>query len=281
MLRLRAALGVLLALAPVPALAWGGAGHRAIAAIAWANVTPATRAAATALLRQSALLDTPECPVRTLSDAAVWPDCIRQEKDRFQHTARWHYQNIEICRPFDPAEDCADGNCVTAKIDGSRRALADRSRTPKDRLSALAFLAHLVGDVHQPLHAADDNDHGGGQVTIAGGRFDGMTLHQVWDGPVAQEAIQLGGGPLVRGYSPAERQALGGGTVADWARESWGLARTQVYPAALGADPCASSEPQIGHVDPQAFSAALPVARRRILQAGLRLARLLDGALGA
>jgi hypothetical protein len=281
MRRLLAALLALAALAPVPAQAWGSFGHRTVAAIAWANIRPQTRARLVTLLKAAPQLGTPECAVRTLADAATWADCVRRDNDRFQFAARWHFQNEEVCQAYDPNENCRDGNCVTAQIEAKRKLLARGGAPLAEQVRALMFLAHFVGDIHQPLHMGDNHDRGGGNVFIVGGRFDSMSLHEVWDGPVAQEAIQSAPTPLVRGYSPAERTALGGGSVQDWGRESWGLARTSVYPPVLGHDPCVRGDAATGHMDAATFAAALPIARRRIVQAGLRLARALDEALGS
>lgn len=264
-----------------PALAWGSLGHRTVAAIAWANVKPQTREQLTYLLKQSRVLNTPECAVRTLSDASTWADCVRKDGDRFRFASRWHFQDEDICRPYDPKEDCADGNCVTAQIERDRRLLADRNRPLRDRVMALMFLVHFVGDIHQPLHSADHaGDRGGNDLLVRGGPWDGFNMHELWDVEVAQAAINASPEPLVRGYSAEERAKLGGGTQWDWGRESWGLARMHVYAAALGGDPCRQGAPRYASFDKAAMDRATPIARVRIVQAGLRLTRMLDEALG-
>ena len=272
-----AALGTVLA---QPALAWGSLGHRTVAAIAWANVRPQTRVKLADLLRQTRTLNTPECAVRTLADASTWADCVRRDGDRFRFASRWHFQDEDICRPYDPQEDCAGGNCVTAQIERDRKLLKAPGRSTADRVMALMFVVHFVGDIHQPLHSADHaNDRGGNDVLVVGGRFDGYNLHELWDGEVARAAINGAPRPLVRGYSDAEKAQFGGGTPFDWGRESWDLARTLIYPAALGGDPCRAGAPRFAHFDQAALDRTGPVARTRIVQAGLRLARVLDEAL--
>ena len=186
-----AALGTVLA-AP-PALAWGSLGHRTVAAIAWANVRPQTRVQIDALLRQTRTLNTPECAVRTLADASTWADCVRKDGDRFRFASRWHFQNEDICRAYDPQEDCAGGNCVTAQIDRDRMILAQPGKPVAERVQALMFLVHFVGDIHQPLHSADHaRDRGGNDLLVAGGQFDGFNMHELWDGQVALAAIPAG-----------------------------------------------------------------------------------------
>lgn len=279
--RLALALALLAGLLAQPALAWGSLGHRTVAAIAWTNVQPQTRGQLAELLKQARVLNTPECAVRTLADASTWADCVRKDGDRFRFASRWHFQDEDVCRPYDPKEDCADGNCVTAQIERDRKLLADRSRPLRDRVMALVFLVHFVGDIHQPLHSADHaGDRGGNDLLVRGGTYDGFNMHELWDVEVAQAAINGASGSLVRGYSAEERARSGGGTPYDWGRESWGLARMQVYPAVLGGDPCRPGVPRFATFDKAALDRALPIARTRIVQAGLRLARVLDEALG-
>ncbi|MGH6705612.1 MAG: S1/P1 nuclease, partial [Sphingomicrobium sp.] len=125
---LLALLGGLLALfaAASPARAYWEYGHESIARIAWEQMRPDTRRAVAALLRQGRLLETPGCPVATLEQASVWADCIKPLGDRFTYAYSWHYQNVDVCKPFDLQAACKDGNCVSAQIERNARLLADR-----------------------------------------------------------------------------------------------------------------------------------------------------------
>lgn len=275
------ALAALASLLAQSALAWGSLGHRTVAAIAWANVQPQTRDQLTYLLKQARVLNTPECAVRTLADASTWADCVRKDGDRFRFASAWHFQDEDICRPYDPNEDCLGGNCVTAQIERDRRLLADRGRPLRDRVMALMFLVHFVGDIQQPLHSADHaDDRGGNDLLVRGGPYDGYNMHELWDVEVAQAGINASPDPVVRGYSAEERARWGGGTQYDWGRESWGLARTMIYADALGGDPCRQGAPRYARFDKASLDRAAPVARLRIVQGGLRLTRMLDEALG-
>lgn len=269
-----------------PALAWGEAGHRVIAEIALANISPRTSAAIRSLLRAEPGLGTPDCAVKSLSDAAVWPDCLRGDPERWGYTFAWHYQDGPVCAAsFDVAAHCPGGACVTAQIGRDRRILADRSRPAAERLAALAFLTHFVGDVHMPLHAADHDDHGGNLVRASWPGHPDGNLHGLWDTVMAERAIasagHLGAGPaLVRVYSAAERSRIATGDVADWARESWELARRFVYVQAFGHSACVGRAPEQVRISEAEIDAGAVVARQRLVQAGLRLARVLDEALG-
>lgn len=279
MMRLIVLLFAALALSS-PALAWGEYGHRTTAAIAMANVQPRTAAKIRLLLRAEAGLGTPQCAVRSLEDASVWPDCLRGEGWRWGYSFAWHYQTQPVCGTFDVKANCANGNCVTAQIERSRRILANRRLPAAQRLEALAFLVHFTGDVHMPLHSGDNGDLGGNAVSARYGIAPGRNLHSVWDGVLAERAISAAVPPLVRRYSPAEKAELAGGTVADWARESWVLASQMVYPLAFDAAPCAGPAPRAVIWTDADIEASIPALQKRIEQAGLRLARELDAALG-
>ncbi|MDE2561591.1 MAG: S1/P1 nuclease [Sphingomonadales bacterium] len=265
---------------PQAALAWGGYGHSTIAEIALANVRPQTRVRIARLLAASASLGTPECPVRSIADASVWPDCIRADRDHWAYTFPWHYQTEPVCQSYDVKANCARGACVSGQIERDIRVLKNRGLPRAERLRALAFLVHFVGDIHQPLHSGDDGDAGGNKVRADYGIVPGLNLHWVWDGPLAERAISSARPSLVRRYPPDEKARLGGGTVADWGRESWALAKTFVYPVSTGKDPCADGRPAEAKLTERQIEAAMPVVRKRIEQAGLRLARLLDKTLG-
>ncbi len=264
-----------------PAAAWWEYGHQTVARIAYAEVTPQARAGIDRLLRQSRLLDTPTCPTRTIAQAAVWPDCVKTLGDRFSYAYAWHFQDFDVCRPFDPKSACAGGNCVTAQIARNQRLLADRALPPRERLMALAFLVHFVGDLHQPLHAAErDGDQGGNKLRIRYG-IEPTNLHSAWDGLLADRAISTppaGVAGILAGVTPAQIADIQSGTVMDWAQQSWQLAHDTVYPSATHAPACPPTAPADAGLDDAAIGRLIPVVRTQVLRGGLRLARMLDDA---
>ncbi|WP_420140329.1 S1/P1 nuclease [Sphingomonas sp.] len=274
------AVAALLAL-PSPAFAWWEYGHETVAKIALSQIKPRTRASIEWLLKRQAVLETPSCPARTIEEASVWPDCIKTFGDRFSYQYSWHYQDPEICRPFDLTPFCKDGNCVSKQIERNQRLLADRKLPVRDRMMALAYLVHFVGDLHQPLHGAEhDLDQGGNKPKARYGRLPPRSLHTIWDGLLAERAIStpVGGAAGILAEVPAgDRSALAAGTVEEWSRESWGLARDLVYGTAQ-ADPCAPADPN-AKLDEATIERLVPAVRRQVAAGGLRLARLLDEAL--
>jgi len=268
-----------------PASAYWEFGHQTVARIAYANVTPRTRAAVRRLLAETPRLDTPECPATTIEGASTWADCVKplkgaDGKSRFGYAYNWHFQDVDICAPFSLADACKDGNCVSAQITRDVAILKDRRASEKDRAQALVFLIHFVGDLHQPLHAGEKHDKGGNDLAAAYGSYAPrrFNLHSIWDGTLAERAI-TSGPSLVRRYPAAERRRIAAGTVADWSRESWQVAHDVVYASALKGDPCAPSPAKVT-LDDATIARIVPVARLEVERGGLRLAKLLDEALG-
>jgi hypothetical protein len=280
MRRLLSALLALLALAlPASGQAWGFYAHQQTAKIAEANVSPEVRAKIRALLAREKDLGTPECPLKTLKDASVWADCVRGEGWRWGYTAAWHYRTAPICEAFNPRGNCAGGSCVTAQITRAHRVLADESLPAPIRLEALAFMVHFAGDVHMPLHSGDNEDRGGNDREADYGIIPSLNLHWIWDGPLAERAISDPADPVVRRYSAAERAELTGGTPDDWGRESWEIARSFVYPTAFDSDDvCAAPLPDETALSQDDIIRGVPIAKRRVQQAGLRIADLLTSA---
>ena len=263
-----------------PALAYGQFGHHTIGRIAMANVSPATAARVRALLAQHRALATPKCAARTIEEASVWPDCVRGRYSlRFGYSSPWHYQTLDICGTFDLKAACANGNCVSAQIDRDVKLLQAKDTPLAERVQALVFLIHFVGDLHMPLHAGDHADQGGNRLAAAYGVYapDRLNLHSIWDGVLAERAI-TDGPSLVRRYPADEAAAIAAGTVEDWSREAWQVSRAVTYPAAAGNDFCTTTPPPRATLDDATIARLVPVQRQQIERAGLRLARLLDEA---
>ena len=272
-----------LMLTAAPARAYWEYGHETVASIAWQQMRPDTRRAVVALLRQGRLLDTPTCPVATIEQASLWADCIKPLGERFAYAYSWHYQNVDVCKPFDLAGPCKDGNCVSAQIERHARLLADRDVPQREKLIALAFLVHFVGDLHQPLHAGDHGDLGGNRVAVNYGVIGGRTnLHGVWDGWLAERAISTppgGAAGLLAEVSAAARARIAEGSVEDWSREMWGKARDLAYGTLID-DPCGPPPATRPTMDEADVRTLVPRVRENVVAGGLRLARLLDDALG-
>ena len=266
-----------------PAHAYWEYGHESVARIAWEQMRPDTRRQVAALLRQGRLLETPECPVSTIEQASVWADCIKPIGDRFAYVYSWHYQNVDVCKSFDLKAACKDGNCVSAQIERNARLLADPKVPVRERLMALALLVHFMGDLHQPMHAGDHQDLGGNKVAanygIVGGRAN---LHSIWDGWLAERAISTppsGPSAILAQISVTDRERIASGSVEDWSREMWGKARDLAYKTLVG-DPCGAGPVERPILTEAQVRELIPEVRTDVAEGGIRLARLIDDALG-
>jgi hypothetical protein len=119
---------------------------------------------------------------------AAWADDIRSSQPE---TRGWHFVDIPLSADaYVPERDCEGEACAIAKIEAFSRELADPTVSREQRLTALKFLVHFVGDLHQPLHCIDDNDHGGNELEVrVSGRLRKTDLHTVWDSLVLQDAM--------------------------------------------------------------------------------------------
>lgn len=248
-------------LTPSQALAWGAEGHEIAAAVALRELTPAAREQVGRLLGG---------PVMMVHDAS-WADEIR---DARPETGAWHYVDIPLwAGSYDARRDCGDGACVVAQIDDDLRILSDRRTPDIVRAEALRFLIHFVADVHQPLHAEDNDDKGGNQVHVRLGR-ERASLHKLWDVDVVDP---LGPDPdaiadsIEQALTPDQRRDWQSGTPARWANEAHAIAREHIYPPLGGAR-------DLRLPRDYAFREA-PLARILLAKAGVRLAWLLNATL--
>ena len=251
-------LAILLAF-PLPAYAWGPEGHEVIARIAADNLSPAAH------LRISQMLggDAPDLMVLDSN----WADEIRADRPQ---TTNWHFVNIEIgSKGYDPHRDCARDDCVVGQINHDLAVLRDPNGQHAAKLEALRFLIHFVGDLHQPLHAADRHDKGGNnQIVFLNGKR--TNLHRVWDEDVVGALGPDPGaaaGSIEEGLSQQDKTKMAAGTPADWANESFAIAAKEIY----------ARIPR-GQVRlPRDYkSREKPIVRLQLARAGIRLAMLLN-----
>lgn len=245
------------------ALAWGPEGHEVVALIAQQHLTPEASKSTDALLALE-----PEAGA-TLASVASWADRIRDK-----NTAAWHYVNLprdSDCQ-YLAARDCPGGDCVVGALEAQVKRLAS-SAPPAERLEALKWIVHLVGDLHQPLHVAFADDRGGNTWQLqAFGK--GTNLHALWDSGLLREiepnavvlAARLGAADLAARLPTLSSTPLLGFAPAAWAQQSCRIvSRADFYPL---------------HQLPAAYAQTFgPVAQHQLRDAGLRLAATLNAAL--
>ncbi|HEY0291685.1 MAG TPA: S1/P1 nuclease [Hansschlegelia sp.] len=260
MLGLAFALGAVL-WAPA-CFAWGGEGHRVVAIIAQERLKPQVLAAVKELLAVEGKSD--------LADVANWADAVK----KIERTAPVHSTRMALDHSgFDAEKLCnKPRSCATVGISAQAAILSDTSRPREARLKALKFVVHLVGDVHQPLHATADSGH---ERVMVGSRT--TTIHKVWDTLIIRFA-RLDPKAMADALTarPQYRTLQYGGAPADWTVESRDIARDVIFPD------LARSPKVNGVIDlPKGYAADMrPIVFDRLTQAGVRLADLLNATLG-
>lgn len=300
------------------ALAWNSLGHMTVAAAAWKDMTPEARSRASALLRLNPGYESwvkgaspADRDMVAFVKAATWPDEIKSiykddgssppgratdaqnigYSDCLKHRY-WHFKDVPFSTDGTPLEDPAEPNALT-EIRTFSSAIADPATSDEIKSYDLAWLLHLVGDVHQPLHstarfsaASKHGDSGGNQVTLCirgkscSARYNSM--HAFWDDALgnsesASRALKLAcitpGGSHCIPEAPADLAAID--DPATWIDESSKLAQSIAYRKPIG--------PGRGpyYVTARYRAAVGSTAEKQVALAGARLAKLLNRILGS
>ncbi|WP_080424666.1 S1/P1 nuclease [Burkholderia ubonensis] len=273
---------LLLTIAP-RAFAWGDEGHQIVAKIADHYLSATTRAAVNAMLAN----DATGLTATDIASEATWADRYRTTH---ADTANWHFVDTEIgngdidaaCNghpplPVNTPASAGPANaCVVDKIDQFTKELASPQTSDAERLLALQFLLHFVGDLHQPLHSSDDNDRGGNDKVVSAPGIASGTLHGYWDTAFLKGLGSDAGTiatQLIGNITPSQLATWQSQTPRDWSLEAFDIAKRDAYgklPApngsgtyALPADYVATAQQDV----------ALQLSR-----AGVRLAMVLNAA---
>ena len=229
-----------------------------------------------ALLAHDRLADRRPSHRTTLGEVASWADEIK-DYPWGRKLAAWHFDDVPLCEAPDYARYCRNGRCASAQIGAQLALLGDARATLRRRNEALKWIVHLMGDLHQPLHASTRRDRGGNLVPVSYfGKTDNppygpMNLHAIWDIYLVQRASPV---PI----GAAERSAMERGTLADWVTESHALARDVAYAALPGHSSCAHVPHEALEIGEAYARVAVPVIEMQIRRAGVRLARILNQA---
>lgn len=286
-----------------PAQAWNDFGHMTVAAVAWRQLHPVARVRTSELLRLNpdysrwvSGVAADQQDVIAFLKASTWADAIKHEagyiddgerpegpdanlnvgyEDRREHRY-WHYVDVPFSTDGTPLPETRTPNAAT-RIAEFRRVLNDPKAAARLKSYDLVWLLHLVGDIHQPLHAVSrfthelpEGDLGGNRIRLCAPPCR-QDLHYFWD-------AALGRGSPAQALALAQelpmpaRSHLTDDDIHDWLQESGQIARRVVYslPVGLGAGPYPLNA---------AYRArARAVARNQAALAGGRLAALLNSA---
>jgi S1/P1 Nuclease len=241
-----------------PSFSWYDKGHRIVALIAEANLTAEARKRIAEILSEN----------MTLADAAIWPD---HEGRSIREFHPLHYVSIpEDASGYDQKRDCPEKNCMVEALKWFLMVIADKNAPIMVRRIALYYVEHLVGDMHQPLHAGRIGDRGGVDIPVSY-RGETTNLHFFWDTNLVE--LETGSEEevarqLTANLTEEERLKWQAGDPTQWTNESLMLVRSYAY----------NTGPTVELSDDY-VEKARPIVRIRLVQAGIRLAWLLNTAL--
>jgi len=295
-----------------PVFAWNNKGHMAVAFVAYNKLDPTVRARADALLRLNPFfkrwlamipssVPAADRNLAIFMIAATWPDQIKSDSsfhddgthdgnvpggplssqnigfsDKLRHKY-WHFVDIPFATPASlPLPPVATPNAqerITLFLSVLKSSAGDPLKSYD-----LAWLLHIIGDVHQPLHSAAritkadlDGDDGGNGVKITCAPPCQMTrLHSVWDGLLGGQDDVQSAMNTARGLPPADAARASILDEGTWIKEGFELSKTVVYALPIGP-----------HSGPFTLTAtynntARATGRSQVALAGARLAAVLN-----
>jgi hypothetical protein len=291
-----------------PALGWWCEGHEAVALIAGKHLSSAATAVVHKLLK-----DYPSTVARGCQDgakdpmavASTWADDVKKS----EKTGTWHYMDIplglkkgdpeEYCEAIGPSENGKDRpGCILSALRSVVNILHSDKEPDEDKATALRYLIHLVGDLHQPMHTTANNDQGGNCTPVQ--FFDAQrvaNLHSVWDGMVLNKDLAGRKETLAQlverldaEYAPKRAGWVKNTPDFDkWALEGHSIAQKTAYgeltpkPPVEKFDPKAQCDVERERFGAMHFTAgdayqkaAAPVVEEQLAKAGFRLAEILN-----
>jgi hypothetical protein len=297
-------------LIPQVALAWNGAGHMTVARIAYANLTDSARTRVDTLLRQhpdftrlSAGLSprNPDFNLIIFMRAATWPDAIKSDPRFFEDGGtptmlkagfpsmerhrEWHFIDTPFSTDGTPTAPPPTPNAIT-ELPRLISEIGSDPATFSPNLQAydLAWLIHLTGDVHQPLHAtsrftskhgAPEGDRGGNlfKITVPGSSIN--NLHSFWDDllgtDISVPSVKSRAASIMRLFPPENPADM---NPQDWVDQSLDAAKITVY--SIGRDGVGDPRPR---VTTAYRNKSRPLANKRAALAGYRLAAVINSRL--
>lgn len=249
-----AALLFLLSACP-PALSWGPTGHRVVGAIAEDYLTRKART------RLAKVLDG-----QSIAMASTWMDEVRSDT-AYNHMADWHWVTIPDGMSYDDTEKNPAGDIIST-LNRVIEELRQGSLSPQEERERVFILIHLVGDLHMPLHVGNGKDRGGNDTRVSWfGRSS--NLHRVWDADMIDDtrlSYTEFAASLKRPSSEQVRLWQQSGVLV-WAQENM-VYRNDIYEIGNG---------RLGY---RYAYVHIPTVRHRLLQAGIRLAGILNSIYG-
>jgi hypothetical protein len=252
------------------ALAWGDAAHQVICEVAFRLAKPATQVEIQRLINSDPTAKFPD-----FSESCVLADHQRTRPAE-------HFLNL----PRDSAGLSSDQcplaqKCVLTAILSDLKIVSSKNEPDASRLFALESLGHWVGDIHQPLHVSFEDDKGGNKISVSG---CARNLHAVWDNCLVDYAVGSdvvkAANSMMAAITPDMLIQWTSSTPRDWANETFAIAKAAAtrYCVMHGqsCDPTGESLT----ITTEYLESNKPVVREQLQKAAVRLAHILDAALG-
>ena len=241
-------------------LSWGVTGHRTVGKIAENHLSPQAKAAVRELLGDT-----------TLADVSTWPDEVRSQP-AYRHTAPWHYLDLPLGLSFSDFDARVKGltqENVYSALQQQEQLLGSTGSTRREKIEALKFVVHFVGDLHQPMHVSREEDKGGNTIQL---NYDGngTNLHALWDSKLIEHQ-GLTYEQMASAYdhaTAAQIKEWQSDPLMQWLWESY-QASTKLY-AEVDAMKTRA-------IDDSYYQAHIAIIQDRIEKAGIRLAGVLNG----
>lgn len=298
-----------------PSWGWIACGHQISALVAWDDLTPKTKAACTALLKQhvrykedlldTLAKDTPPSQIArfVFARAATWPDMVRLQTNPmhtlYSHPS-WHFIDLPIVEnnvpvPLNPYDRGVWPHNLVQAIAKNEADVMNAKLSPGDRAVALCWIEHLIGDIHQPLHCSSlyssefpDGDRGGNsEMVLRDPPYpdSAMNLHFMWDSMAGEYLDGTTDAYIAEGvradpkFSRAKFKAeLAITDPMGWAKEGRALAVKYVYlNGQLHGVKRHHRGTKIPGVPPGYINRSETLAMRQMALAGYRLADTLNG----
>jgi hypothetical protein len=238
---------------------WGVTGHRVVAEVAQKHLSKKAAKAMEEIIGKE-----------KLAYWANWPDFIKSDTTHHWDAAsKWHYVDLPgyIGRQeFEKELQQLKGENLFTQINALSAVLKDNTKPVNDRRDALAFIIHLIGDLHQPLHVGRDEDQGGNKITVYW--FEKKTnLHAVWDASLIdfQQYSYTEYASFIDTRYNGELDTVKSGSLTDWFYESH-LLSDKIYAQS-------PNEAKLSYLYNYIFQDDL---NKQLFKGGIRLAKVLN-----
>ncbi len=234
---------------------WGPTGHRVTGSIASRYLNKKAHKAVERILGG-----------QSIAMASTWMDEVRSDST-FNFMTDWHWVTIPKGQSYEQTDKNPSGDIIQT-LERIIRELKTNKLSAPQQLQHLRILIHLIGDIHQPLHVGALSDKGGNDVKVMWFQTN-SNLHRLWDSDMIDDT-RLSYTELAQSLNkPSEEDChrWNKSPISEWARESQSY-QESLYQFGNG---------RLGY---RYAYVQYPVVRHRLLQAGVRLAGVLNDIYG-